>query len=176
MLLFFIWAALKASFSALLTFSHNPRAINVYRSNMEKWATFPVNWYIVISKVFILCVSHKKSKLKEVKHCQRPHWRNRGLCYSVWHWSRWKNLNSPAAQHLVCAGWGIAGCIAFVQQTCDTWWAGIDSLRVWGWHFKKKKVIKREVSEFLGFNPFSNVLLDLTSWVTFSCQCCKTVL
>ena len=138
---FFIWAALKVSFSALLTFSDNPRAINVYRSNMEKWATFSVNWYIVILKVFILCVSRKKekSKLKEVTHCQRPHWRNRGLCYSVQRWSRWKNLNSPALQHLVCAGWGIADYMAFVQQTCGTWWAEIDSLRVWGWYFKKRK-------------------------------------
>jgi len=33
---FFISAALNASFSALLTFSDNLRAINVYRSNMGK--------------------------------------------------------------------------------------------------------------------------------------------
>lgn len=41
---------------------------------------------------------------------------------------------------------------------------------------EKKEVIKREVSELLSFNPFSNVLLDLTSWVMFSRQCCETLL
>jgi len=86
-------------------------------------------------------VSYKKekSKLKEVRHCQRTHWRNRRLCYSVQRWSRWKNLHSPAVQHLVYAGWGTAGYIAAVQQTRDTWWAEIDLWRVWGWHFKKEK-------------------------------------
>lgn len=153
---FFIWAALKASFSALSTFSDNPTAINVYTSTMEKRASFPVNWSILILKVFILCVSHKKekSKLKEVKHCHRPCWR-KGDCYRVRHCSRWKP-GSPST-----AGVG-------------HWLAESRSLRLWGWHFKNQKVTRREGSEFLGFNPFSNVLLDLSSCTTFSCQCCKT--
>lgn len=139
MLLFFVWAALIASFSALLTFSDNPTAINIYGFNMEKWATSPVYWYTVILEVFILCVRHKKEKVKgkEVKHCQRPHWRNRGLSFSVLLIliKDFEQSICAAVQHSVCAGWGY---ITFVQQICDSFWAQIDSLRVWVWHILKK--------------------------------------
>lgn len=163
----FVWAALRASFSALLTYSDNPRAINVYGSNIKKWATSSVNQYTVILELFILCVSHEKEKVKgkEVKHCQKPHWRNTGLLLSV------TLILIKEFEQSSCAALGLCRVGLYCFCSTDVWHLlGSDRL-IKGMrmtHFKRRKITEREVSELLGFLLFSNVPLDFMCHIFMS--------